>query len=52
MRIAIQTAKASTHVDPQGCIVGPPGLARMAFYVYDSFAESAVLISLKVLSIK
>jgi hypothetical protein len=52
MHIAIQTAKASTHVDPQGCIGGPPALAKFVFYMYKSFAESAVLIGLMVLSIE
>jgi hypothetical protein len=38
--------------DSQVCIVGPPALAKIAFYTYESFAESSVLIALKVLSIK
>jgi hypothetical protein len=44
IRIAIQTAKASTHVDSQGCIVGPPRLTKIAFYMSKGFAESALLI--------
>jgi hypothetical protein len=52
IRIAIQTAKASTPFNSQGSIVGPPALAKFVFYMYKSLAESAVLIALKVLSIK
>jgi hypothetical protein len=46
----MQTAKASTPFNSQGSIVGPPDVANMAFYVYKSIAESAVLIGLIVLS--
>jgi hypothetical protein len=48
----MQTAQASTHVDPQGCIVGPPAVARMVFYMYITFAESTLLIALMLLSIQ
>jgi hypothetical protein len=53
--IAIHSAnasKASTPFDSQGSIVEPPERARIHIYVYKGFAESAVLIALKVLSIK
>jgi hypothetical protein len=49
--IAIHSA-ASTPFDRQGSIIGPPALARIAFYMCKCFAESAVLIGLMLLSIK
>jgi hypothetical protein len=52
IRIAIQTAKASTPFDSQGSFAGPPELARIHTYVYKSFGESAVLIGLMLLAIK
>jgi hypothetical protein len=52
IRIAIQTAKASTLFDSQGSIAGPSALAKINTYVYKSFAVSAVLIGLMLLSIK
>jgi hypothetical protein len=51
MRIAIHTAKATTHVDPQGSIDGPPAIARITFCMRKGFAESTVLIGLMLLSI-
>jgi hypothetical protein len=41
---------APTPFDSQGSIVGPPGRATMAFYMFESFAESPVLIGLTLLS--
>jgi hypothetical protein len=52
MRIAIQTDQASTHVDPQGSIIGPPAFAEIIFYMYESFAESPLLIRLTLHSIE
>jgi hypothetical protein len=52
IRIAIQTAKASTPFDSHGRIAGPPALARIAFDMSKSFAESAVLIGPMLLSIE
>jgi hypothetical protein len=43
---------ASTPFDSQQSIVGPPALAKMAFYMYKNFAERAVLIALTLLSIE
>jgi hypothetical protein len=40
----------SPPVDHQGSVVGPPGLARMVFYMSRNLAESAVLIGSTVLS--
>jgi hypothetical protein len=43
IRIAIHSANASTAstaLVSQGCIVGPPALARIVFYMYKTFAES------------
>jgi hypothetical protein len=48
----MQTAKASTLFNSHGCIVGPPALARIAFYMSKRLAESASLIGLMVLAIK
>jgi hypothetical protein len=50
IRIAIQTAQASTLVDPQGSIVGAPAFAKMVSYMYEGFAESPLLIGLTLLS--
>jgi hypothetical protein len=52
IRIAVQTAKASTPFDSQGSIAGPPVVAKIHIYVYKSFGESAVLIGLMLLAIK
>jgi hypothetical protein len=55
IRIAIHSANASTASTPlvsQGCIVGPPALARIALDMSNSFAESAVLIGRMLLSIE
>jgi hypothetical protein len=52
IRIAIQTAKASTPFDSQGRIAGPPALARIAFDMSNSFPESAILIGLMLLAIQ
>jgi hypothetical protein len=47
----MQTAQASTRVDPEGSIIAPPALARIVLYMYETFAESALLIGSRVLSI-
>jgi hypothetical protein len=48
--IRIHSSKASTPFDLQGGIVCAPLLAKMAIYMYKSFAESALLIGVMLLS--
>jgi hypothetical protein len=43
---------APTPLDSQRSIVGPPAPPRILFYMYNSFAERAVLIALTLLSIE